>query len=81
MKQSHYVWRKVVSALPELPSLLKYPEETWEWTIGRDYKDRLGETGANILELALRMTDSGMCCGNFFVFIINLLEKFNSFLP
>ena len=27
-----------------LPSVLKYPEETWEWTIGRDSKDRISGT-------------------------------------
>jgi len=34
-------WRKVVDTLPVLPFLDKYSEETWEWTIGRDWKDRL----------------------------------------
>lgn len=34
-------WRKVFEMLPELPYLDKYDEETWEWTIGRDWKDRL----------------------------------------
>jgi hypothetical protein len=34
-------WRTVVTALPRLPDVKKYPEETWEWTIGRDFKDRV----------------------------------------
>jgi hypothetical protein len=27
------------------PGVEKYPEETWEWTIGRDFKDRLAGEG------------------------------------
>ena len=27
--------------LPALPDEVKFPEETWEWTIGRDFKDRV----------------------------------------
>jgi hypothetical protein len=34
-------WEVVQSYLASLPSIDKYSEETWEWTIGRDYKDRL----------------------------------------
>ncbi len=34
-------WLTVQTYLPRLPDTEKYPEETWEWTIGRDYKDRL----------------------------------------
>lgn len=40
-KQAIKSWREVLNALPMLPNVTKYPEETWEWTIGRDYKDRL----------------------------------------
>jgi hypothetical protein len=34
------VWKKVLGKL-RFPSTDKYPEETWEWTIGRDFKNRL----------------------------------------
>lgn len=27
--------------LPELPDKIKYDEHTWEWTIGRDFSDRV----------------------------------------
>mmetsp|Transcript_21047 Transcript_21047/g.30398 ORF Transcript_21047/g.30398 Transcript_21047/m.30398 type:complete len:795 (-) Transcript_21047:201-2585(-) len=47
-------WKAVRSALPSLPDEAKYPEETWEWTIGRDYKDRLTDTAAFYLEVALK---------------------------
>ena len=34
-------WGKVLHALPKLPYSDKYREDAWEWTIGRDFKDRL----------------------------------------
>lgn len=40
-KIAHDSWSMVRSNLPVLPNNKKYPEETWEWTIGRDFKDRL----------------------------------------
>lgn len=41
-------------ALPVLPDLSKYPEETWEWTIGRDFKDALADTAGYYLDLAIQ---------------------------
>lgn len=46
-------WKRVFEALPELPDPVKYPEETWEWTIGRDFKDRVVETAAFMLQIAI----------------------------
>lgn len=40
--------------LPQLPPEDKYTEETWEWTIGRDFKDRL--------DGRYRMFDVAVCC-------------------
>jgi hypothetical protein len=34
-------WAKVHSVLPSLPNETQFPMETWEWTIGRDFKDRV----------------------------------------
>jgi hypothetical protein len=34
-------WRTVLQHLPALPDVQQFPEETWEWTIGRDFKDRV----------------------------------------
>ena len=34
-------WKNVFGHLPALPDVKKFPEETWEWTIGRDFKDRV----------------------------------------
>ena len=31
----------------------QYPEETWEWTIGRDLKDRVADSAAHLLEKAI----------------------------
>lgn len=47
-------WERVLSFLPMLPDLQKFPEETWEWTIARDVKDRLGDTAAYLLERTIR---------------------------
>ena len=33
-------WQLVVKNL-NLPNMTKYPEETWEWTINRDFRDRV----------------------------------------
>lgn len=44
----------VLSPLSKLPDLNKYPETTWEWTIGRDFKDRVVEVAASNLEAAIR---------------------------
>lgn len=47
-------WQRVLSFLPRLPHVSKYPEETWEWTIGRDFKDRLTDTAAYLLDRAIK---------------------------
>lgn len=40
----HHSWGRVAEAglsVTTLPDPVQYPEETWEWTIGRDYRDRI----------------------------------------
>eukprot|EP01042_Synura_sphagnicola_P001191 gene1191-1345_t len=49
-------WTSVLEALPNLPDEAKYPQETWEWTIGRDFKDRVADTAAYLLEGAIAGT-------------------------
>eukprot|EP01041_Mallomonas_annulata_P009255 gene9255-19212_t len=44
---------RVGQAMPQLPDVNHYPEETWEWTIGRDFKDRVSDTAAFLLQLAI----------------------------
>jgi len=34
-------WDIVMKHLTQLPDHKQFPEETWEWTIGRDFKDRV----------------------------------------
>ena len=46
-------WQTVLSTLQSLPPEDQYPEETWEWTICRDFKDRVAETAAYLLEVAI----------------------------
>lgn len=48
-------WAKVVKHLPRdaLPDPRVFPEETWEWTIVRDMKDRVtGEYALNTKEIS-----------------------------
>eukprot|EP01034_Spumella_vulgaris_P036659 gene36659-45221_t len=46
-------WNKVMQVLPRLPNVTKYGEDTWEWTIGRDFKDRVIDTAAYLLSSSL----------------------------
>ena len=50
---THTNWQKVSKSLSRLPDIEKYSEETWEWTIGRDFKDRVGDTAAYMLSSAI----------------------------
>ena len=46
----HQYWGQVMPLLTPFPDPIKYSEETWEWTILRDFKDRLADTGAYLLQ-------------------------------
>jgi hypothetical protein len=48
---THHSWERMGAAVAvtSLPDPVQYPEETWEWTIGRDYRDRVIGTSAIIL--------------------------------
>lgn len=46
LEASDHAWKAVHSALPSLPSIEKYDEETWEWTVGKDYWDHRRDTAA-----------------------------------
>ena len=46
-------WSKVARTLHTLPDLNKYPPETWEWTIGRDFTDRVSDCASFFLEHAI----------------------------
>jgi len=48
-------WATVAQSLSvhALPPISKFPQETWEWTIGRDLKDRIIDTAAYMLQKAL----------------------------
>jgi hypothetical protein len=43
VRVAHHSWERVGAAVAvtTLPDPVQYPEETWEWTIGRDYRDRV----------------------------------------
>lgn len=48
-----HVWRKVTTNLLPLPSEIKYPESTWEWTVRREFVDHLVSRSIYLLELSL----------------------------
>lgn len=52
-----YNWHIATRALPSLPDTKKYTEETWEWTIGRDFKDSIADTGAFLLDNAIKIAN------------------------
>ncbi len=54
---NNYNWHIATRALPSLPDTKKYTEETWEWTIGRDFKDSLADTGAFLLDNAIKIAN------------------------
>lgn len=35
------VWKVLLQSIVSIPDAVKYPEETWEWTIGRDLLNRI----------------------------------------
>lgn len=61
MKQNNAQWLKISKTLPHLPDLQRYPEETWEWTIARDYIDKVTDTAAYRLSKSLEGTPCSDC--------------------
>lgn len=57
-KMCQQYWRQVMPLITPFPDPIKYPEETWEWTILRDFKDRLADTGAYLLQSAVEQLTS-----------------------
>eukprot|EP00605_Chrysophyceae_sp_TOSAG23-4_P001021 GSChrysophyteH1.ASY1.ANO1.1122.1 assembled CDS len=57
-------WQHVLKNIRQLPNTEKYTEETWEWTIGRDFKDRVIDTAAFFLEssISVASTDPAPLC-------------------
>ena len=51
LNASDRAWATVHAALPSLPSVEKYDEETWEWTVGKDYWDHRRDTASYKLYL------------------------------
>ena len=49
------IWHLISTVLPDLPDQRKYPPTTWEWTIGRDFKDAVMSTGSYYLEIAIKV--------------------------
>eukprot|EP01032_Pedospumella_encystans_P010482 gene10482-12246_t len=57
VNNTHSGWSDVFAYLSvlTLPDPVQFPMETWEWTIGRDYRDRIADTAAYLLEKALQV--------------------------
>ena len=45
------VWKIINNALPSMPDLTKYTEETWESTVHIDYWDHVGDTSTYVLDM------------------------------
>jgi hypothetical protein len=45
------VWKVINKALPSMPNLTKYTEETWESTVHIDYWDHVGDTATYVLDM------------------------------
>jgi len=52
-KATGSAWAKILKRFPDLPLEAKYGEDTWEWTVGREFYDHVAEHGAHLLDLAL----------------------------
>ena len=64
LADSDAAWAKIHRRLPKLPSTEKYDQETWEWTVGKDYWDHRATTATYLLD---RITSEGECgppCAN-----------------
>ena len=51
LRESRHAWDHVHANLPKLPDLEKYSEETWEWTVARDYWDHRIEHATFMLDM------------------------------
>jgi hypothetical protein len=60
---SNHAWKQIHTALPALPSVEKYNEETWEWTVGKDYWDHRATSAAYKLEMVSSPKNCGPVCG------------------
>jgi hypothetical protein len=60
---SNHAWKQIHDALPVLPSVKKYNEETWEWTVGKDYWDHRATSAAYKLEMVTNPKLCGPVCG------------------
>lgn len=53
-------WQGVLSRLRHLPDLDKYTEETWEWTIGKNLKQRVVDVAAFALEGGIAAAETNL---------------------
>ena len=71
-KQNSNHWQKITNLISHLPDLQRYPEETWEWTIARDYLDKVTDTAAFRLSKA---TQEGAVCSVCLIEAVYFLES------
>jgi hypothetical protein len=75
-QETQAVLNVLTESLSTLPNVYKYPETTWEWTIGRDFRDRLIDMGAQALEMAIPRANENP---NPLIYAVYLLETAISF--
>ena len=61
-KQSLIIWKKIAKQYSSLglPIEQQYPEETWEWTINREFYFHMVNRATHLLDLAVSQRESGL---------------------
>ena len=59
-RESQRIWQTIAKEQSEgLPSLLRYTNATWEWTLHREFYEHFAERAAHLLDLAVSKDTSG----------------------
>jgi len=83
-KLSDKAWKMVDKRILPLPNETKYTEETWEWTVARDYHMKLDERATYLLDKAVGGREEGtmaslLKCINWYETIV--LHEPDKFIP
>ncbi len=53
-------WQLAHREMTSFPSLAQFSDETWEWTLAKDWSTHMSEDGANLLTIAIERDDLSM---------------------
>ena len=62
LDSSRKAWATIHDALAKLPPVVKYDEETWEWTVGKDYWDHRASDATYKLDMVTDPSRCGAVC-------------------